>query len=140
VATNGSQGFVAAWLVHAKGAAVRTLPRTRAAATPKAKKPVAQIQPAWNPVILIVNRPAKTNGASNPPPILLRSKPTTGKVVAELRPNTPLALLEPEARALKKMGVRGQWIKVRDNKGQVGYVAGVYVHQKKTNTKAKAKG
>jgi hypothetical protein len=142
VATNGSQGFVAAWLVHAKGAAVRSVARGTKGIAPsaRAKRAPAQIQPAWNPLVLVINRPAKASGAKNPLSPSLRSKPSTGKVVAELRPNTPLKALEPEARALKKIGVRGQWIKVQDNKGQIGYVAGVYVHQKKTQPKAQAKG
>ncbi len=138
VATNGSQGFVAAWLVHPKGADVRKITRTRAVvATPARKR---EIQPPWNPITLVVNRPAKASGIKNPPSPSLRSKPSTGKIVAELRPNTPLSIVESEATALKKMGVRGKWIRVRDNKGNTGYVAGIYVHQKKTKPKPKAKG
>jgi hypothetical protein len=141
VATNGSQGFVAAWLVQAKGAPARTPPRTRSIASAATAKPRAiDLQPEWSTVILVVDRPAKASGAKNPHSPSLRSKPSTGKIVAELRPNTPLKIVEPESRALKKIGVRGKWIKVRDNKGHIGYVAGIYVHQKKTNPKTQAKG
>ena len=138
VFTNGSEGFVAAWLVHAKGAEVRKIARSRSVVATAAQK--REVQPPWNPITLVVNRPAKASKAINPPSPSLRNKPSSGKILAELRPNTPLRIVEREATALKKIGVRGKWIHVRDNAGHMGYIAGIYVHQKKTKPKPKAKG
>ena len=126
VATNGSEGFVAAWLVHAKEADRKM--RAASRGLPKA---------AQAPITLVVNRPLKASTAKNPPSPSLRSKPSIGKILAELKPNTPLSVVEAQTTALKKIGVRGKWIKVRDNKINVGYVAGIYVHIKKTKIKAK---
>jgi hypothetical protein len=121
VATNGRTGFVAAWLVHSKSVGIAT---TRAAP----RDLVKDTQPGWQRVTLVVNRPRKASGAKNPPSPTLRSKPSVGKVLVELKPNTPLVIVESQSSALKKVGVRGKWIKVRDAAGNTGYVAAVYVH------------
>ena len=138
VATNGNTGFVAAWLVHAQEA-VREIARAAAQAKPATKK---QTQPDWNRVTLVVNRPRAASTVKNPPSPNLRSKPSTGQVIAELRPNTPLQIVEAPRTALKKIGVRGEWIKVSDNKGRTGYISALHVHIKKShaNKKRQAKG
>jgi hypothetical protein len=42
---------------------------------------------------------------------------------------TSFVVLEPHATAQKKVGVQGQWLKVKDVSGQEGYVAAWYVTQ-----------
>jgi len=139
VATNGSRGFVAAWLVHAQEVATRAARPISPIKQPASRR---QVQPDWNRITLVVNRPAKASSAANPASPRLRSKPSTGKVIAELRPNTALQIVGSQRIALKKIGVRGQWIKVRDNQGHIGYISALHVHVRKSNAAKKptAKG
>ena len=150
VATNGSQGFVAAWLVQEKSA-------TRAVARADAKQPAERVRsmgapvsepdmpPVMQPPLRIplrikVKRPVKVTGKTTPV-ISLRAKPSTGKVIVELKANSMLEVLETSKAASKKIGVRGKWIKVRDSKGNVGYVSGSAVQEESaTRGTKKAKG
>ena len=151
VATNGSQGFVAAWLVQEKSA-------TRAVGKSAAKQPTEHARsigahmfsepdmpPVMQPPLRIplrikVKRPVKVTGKTTPV-ITLRAKPSTGKVIVELKANSMLEVLETSKAASKKIGVRGKWIKVRDSKGNVGYVSGSAVQEESaTRGTKKAKG
>jgi len=150
VATNGSQGFVAAWLVQEKSA-VRALEpfdakapsgqRARARTGAPVSEPDAApvLQPSLRKVLLVkVKRVAvKDKPAAK---VLLRSKPSTGKIVAELKANAVLEVQESGKAALKKIGVRGKWVKVRDGKGNVGYVSGLAVVIAEEKKQPKAKG
>lgn len=48
-------------------------------------------------------------------------------LIKRLSLNTTLGVEEPEDQANRKIGVNGQWLKVKDASGQVGYVAAWYV-------------
>ena len=154
VATNGSQGFVAAWLVQEKSGTraiaradidVKTpAERARMSAARKAAAkrgaPISEpdsppvMQPSLRITLLLtVVAPTKVAGQAKGkkgPTINLRAKPSTGKIVAALKPNAVLEVVESPKPALKKIGVRGKWIKVRDSLGQVGYISGLSVVQR----------
>jgi SH3-like domain-containing protein len=48
-------------------------------------------------------------------------------LIRRIPPTEQLASLEPASQAISKIGVQGQWIKVRDASEREGYVAAWYV-------------
>lgn len=58
--------------------------------------------------------------------LALRDAPVNGAVLARLPPGTQLSVLEPAEQAQPKVGIRGQWLNVRDDEWRVGYVAAWY--------------
>ncbi len=71
----------------------------------------------------------------------LRSGPSTGASILALESaGTYLLSLEPQASALAKIGVNGQWINARDALGNAGYVAAWYVQGPAGSTPAPAPG
>jgi uncharacterized protein YgiM (DUF1202 family) len=110
---NGDQGYVAAWyLSETKG------------------KPVAA---GGTPA------PTASTGTGNLPPGALLFVPTAQlslRTEPKVAPETliryipiteQLVSLEPAQQAIPKVGVEGQWLKVRDSSGKEGYVAAWYV-------------
>ena len=148
VATNGNQGFVAAWLVQEKSG-TRAIARAGAKApttlarrsgTRRVDAPVSEpdappvMQPPLRVVVMLtIKGPTKVAG-KKAVAISLRAKPSTGKIIVELKPNVVVEVVEAPKAALKKIGVRGKWIKVRDSAGNIGYVAGVYVIERVKKT------
>jgi uncharacterized protein YkwD len=66
--------------------------------------------------------------ALDPPGLRLRAQATTASdTLAFEAPSTVLTVLETEATARPKIGVNGQWIRVRDASSREGYVAAWYV-------------
>ena len=66
--------------------------------------------------------------ALDPPGLRLRAQATTASnTLAFEAPGTVLTVLETEAAARPKIGVNGQWIRVRDESSREGYVAAWYV-------------
>ena len=64
----------------------------------------------------------------DPPGLRLRAQATTASdTLAFEAPGTLLTVLETEASARPKIGVNGQWIRVRDASSRQGYVAAWYV-------------
>lgn len=64
----------------------------------------------------------------DPPGLRLRAQPTTASdTLAMQSPGALLHVLESESAARSKIGVNGQWIRVRDVNGLEGYVAAWYV-------------
>jgi len=62
--------------------------------------------------------------------IRLREGSSTTSVSRKIEPaGTRLMVLEPAATAEGKIGVYGQWLKVRDPQGAEGYVAAWYVQK-----------
>jgi hypothetical protein len=118
--TSGLQGYTAAWYV-----------------TRKAGKPPAPPSDAKTPA----KPPAKPKPKAPPTPIkgfavvpttdglAFRSSTTVSSatLIKRLPLNTTLAVEESEDQARRKVGVNGQWLKVKDASGQVGYVAAWYV-------------
>jgi len=101
----GRQGYVAAWYLSLD--------------------PKAEAEKATAPVTgqkgFIVN--PTTSG------LALRRMPKVAadNIIKRLPQSAKLMVLEPEADAKKKVGVQGQWLKVREVSGTVGYVAAWYV-------------
>src|SRR5688572_33512826 len=64
----------------------------------------------------------------DPPGLRLRAQATTASdTLAFEAPGTLLTVLETEAIARPKIGVNGQWIRVRDASSREGYVAAWYL-------------
>ena len=64
----------------------------------------------------------------DPPGLRLRAQPTTASdTLAFEAPGALLNVLEAEAAARSKIGVNGQWIRVRDANAREGFVAAWYV-------------
>ena len=117
---NGSQGYVAAWYV------------TRKAGTPPT--PPGETQPTLpsQPITPPPTPPEAIDGFAVVTIIeglAFRTQPTVTNtnLIKRLSLNTRLAVDEPEELAKSKIGVNGQWLKVKDPSGKVGYVAAWYV-------------
>ncbi len=108
-AADGTQGYVAAWLVS----------RTKnTAAPPAGSAPAAVVVPKDAPVV-------KTNVDA----LKLRSKPdSTDATILKMYPiGTELKCLEPAADIKRKVGVMYEWLKVSDVESKQGVVAAWYV-------------
>jgi hypothetical protein len=100
----GDQGYVAAWYVS-------NIPGQRASSAATAELPPGAL--AFVPV-------AELSFRSQPliaPETLIRRIPVTEQLVC----------IEPPSQAIPKVGVTGQWLKVRDAANREGYVAAWYV-------------
>jgi hypothetical protein len=137
-AADGTSGWVAAWLVHSRTVAVAT----------KALEPTTQrkrkgakgldletaVQPPLRVAIQVKIKKTAKSAA-------IRSKPRDGKVMLKVKPSTALTVLDSEKTAARKIGKRGQWLRVRVKK-VIGYVSAAYVELKpvkKAAARAKAK-
>ena len=117
---NGSQGYVAAWYV------------TRKAGTPPIPPGETQPTPPSQPITPPPTPPEPIDGFAVVTIIeglAFRTQPTVTNtnLIKRLSLNTKLAVDEPEELAKRKIGVNGQWLKVKDPSGKVGYVAAWYV-------------
>ncbi|MGH2523634.1 MAG: SH3 domain-containing protein [Anaerolineales bacterium] len=97
---------------------------TTSAAPPATPKPVTSPPPpaqtSFGPGFVVM---------SNVDALTLRSQPqiSNANVIRRLSANSKLLVLEQEASAKAKIGVKDQWLKVRDIEGREGYVAAWYV-------------
>lgn len=108
-APDGTEGYVAAWLVS----------KTKNAAAPEPGKPPAPVPvPKDAPVV-------KTNVDG----LKLRSRPdNTDATILKMYPiGTELKVLEPASEVKRKVGVQFEWLKVADVEGKQGVVAAWYV-------------
>jgi len=111
---NGDQGYVAAWYISdAKG-------QPATPATPA--KPATATAPAVNlPAGALAFLPTEELSFRTQPVIapetLIRRIPVTEQVIS----------IEPPNQVIPKVGVTGQWLKVRDTSNKVGFVAAWYV-------------
>jgi hypothetical protein len=117
---SGLQGYTAAWYVTRKAGKPPEPPSdaktpTKLPAQPKPKEPP-------KPITGFAVVPT-TDG------LAFRSSTTVSDatLIKRLPLNTTLGVEEPEDQARRKVGVNGQWLKVKDTSGQVGYVAAWYV-------------
>jgi hypothetical protein len=104
----GEQGYVAAWLVRP---AQETAPAER----------TDTVQPeAGQPMVVYSTADGR---------LALRRQPMKleANVICWAPHGSEFAVLEPVRLALAKIGVEGQWLKVRDILGNQGYVAAWYV-------------
>ena len=145
----GVQGYTAAWyLSEVKGApppgsettaaatpAATTTTTTAAATTtaastgsaanaPKSTKPL----PAGAMSLIPTDNVAFRTSTAISPETLIRRIPVTEKVIS----------LEPSDQTIKKIGVMGEWLNVRDETGVDGYVAAWYVKYASGSTAATA--
>ena len=105
---DGKEGYVAAWYVTLEDAATP-------AATPSTPAPALTVA---------------VSGLVGSGGIRLRAGPSTASASIKIEPaGTRLTVLEPAATANGKIGVYGQWLKVRDPQGAEGYVAAWYVQK-----------
>ena len=117
---SGLQGYTAAWYLARKAGKPPDPPRNaktpaKAPVQPKPKEPP-------NPIKGFAVVPT-TDG------LAFRSSTTISgaALIRRLHLTITLSVEEPEDQARRKVGVSGQWIKVKDASGQVGYVAAWYV-------------
>ena len=117
---SGLQGYTAAWYVTRKAGKPPASPSdTKTPAKPPAKpKPKTLPTPIKGFAVV-----PTTEG------LAFRSSTTVSDatLIKRLPLNTTLGVEEPEDQAKPKVGVYGQWLKVKDASGQVGYVAAWYV-------------
>jgi hypothetical protein len=117
---SGLQGYTAAWYV----ARMAGKPPP-----PPGESPPTTTEPPEEPKPKIPPKPIK--GFSVVPTtegLAFRTQPTVaGNLIKRLPLITTLAVDEPEDQAKQKVGVFGQWLKVKDASGKVGYVAAWYV-------------
>lgn len=125
---DGEQGYTAAWYVTKTKGETASLPIVTPTkpAQPAAAKPVqpAAAKPA---------QPVPTTGAMILAPttdeLAFRTKPVIAPETQIRRVSTTerFTVVEPVGQAGVKIGVQGQWIRVRDSGNQEGYVAAWYV-------------
>jgi SH3-like domain-containing protein len=118
----GDQGYVAAWYVSdvKGGTPAPTTPTTGTAATTTATTPAAAPAAKLPPGALAFIPLEELSLRTQPviaPETLIRRIPMTETVIC----------VEPANQAIPKVGVTGQWIKVKDAQGKEGYVAAWYV-------------
>jgi hypothetical protein len=121
---NGLQGYTAAWYLTLKAGTPPEPPGDLTSPVEITKPPVT------------IETPKPISGFSVVPTtdgLAFRSSTdiSTSSLIKRLSLATTLVVEEPEDQAQQKVGVYGQWLKVRDASGQVGYVAAWYV---KANT------
>lgn len=116
----GDQGYVAAWFVSdTKGAA--PAPAQPAAGSTTTAKPASTTAAAKVPPGSLAFVPLEELSLRSQPVIdpstLLRRVPVTETLIC----------VEPANQAIPKVGVTGQWLKVRDASSKEGFVAAWYV-------------
>ncbi len=135
----GVQGYTAAWYLSDKKGApppgsetttTTTSTTTTTTSTgsaenaPESTKPL----PAGALSLIPTDNVAFRTSTAISPDTLIRRIPTTEKVIS----------LEPSADTIKKIGVMGEWLNVRDETGRDGYVAAWYVKYASGSTAATA--
>lgn len=128
---NGDQGYVAAWYLSdtrgqpaasPSGSTPMAPGATAAAATTTAARPATATAPAvkLSPGALAFFPTEELSFRTQPvitPETLIRRIPPTEQLIC----------IEPAGQAIPKVGVTGQWLKVRDASNKEGYVAAWYV-------------
>ena len=124
----GKQAYTAAWYLSFKkgdpppGSTASTT--SSAASTAKSTKPI----PAGALSLIPTDNIAFRTSTAISPETLIRRIPTTEKVLS----------LEPSDQTIKKVGVMGQWLNVRDESGRDGFVAAWYVKYASGSTAVQA--
>jgi hypothetical protein len=117
----GDQGYVAAWYVsETKGGTPAPATTKPASATPASSTPAATPASKLPPGALAFLPIEELSLRTKPviaPETLIRRIPVSETVIC----------VEPANQAIPKIGVTGQWIKVKDAQNKEGYVAAWYV-------------
>lgn len=128
----GVQGYTAAWyLSDKKGAPLsgsEAAGSTPTAVTGTTSATSTKPLPVGALSLIPTDNVAFRTSTAISPETLIRRIPITEKVIS----------LEPPANTIKKIGVMGEWINVRDETGRDGYVAAWYVKYESGSTAATA--
>jgi hypothetical protein len=112
---NGDQGYVAAWYVsETKGKPAPSTPTV--ASTPSTTPPAVKLPPGALAFVPTEELSFRTQPVIAPETVI-RHVPVTETLIC----------IEPANQAIPKVGVTGQWLKVRDASNKEGYVAAWYV-------------
>lgn len=121
----GRDGYVAAWYVVQGPTVGGTEAPSEPAPTPEpgpAPLPEPGPEPGSAPLTVYVSQ------SVGPAGLRLRKTPSLGgALLAVEKAGTALTVLEPEAQARPKIGVKGKWLRVSDPGRLQGYVAAEYV-------------
>ncbi len=136
----GDQGYVAAWYVstdkEAKPAPPATPPAQPATTgtTVTTTTPATSVKPSTTPL------PPGSMALLPTEEVAFRTQPlvSADTLIRRIPPTEQLASLEPSSQVIGKVGVQGQWIKVRDASSRDGYVAAWYVKYASGSTTAAA--
>jgi hypothetical protein len=114
----GDQGYVAAWYVSdTKGQPAAPSQPTRSSATTGTTSiPAVKVPPGSLALVPTEEVSFRTQPLIDPS-TLIRRVPVTETLIC----------VEPASQAISKVGVTGQWLKVRDASNKEGYVAAWYV-------------
>lgn len=117
---SGLKGYAAAWYLARKAGTLPAPPKGTISPTSPPSK--TQPQKPANPIEGFAVIPT-TDG------LAFRSSTSlsAATLIKRLDLNTILAVVEPEDQARRKVGTHGEWLKVKDTSGRVGYVAAWYV-------------
>ncbi|HSL31565.1 MAG TPA: SH3 domain-containing protein [Anaerolineales bacterium] len=110
---NGDQGYAAAWYL----ADTRAGPTTTAVPSSTTNAPAASQLPTGALAFIPTEQIAFRTQPVVAPETVIRYIPVTEQLVS----------LEPAGEVIAKVGVTGQWLRVRDTTNKVGYVAAWYV-------------
>ena len=130
---NGDQGYVAAWFVSDQKGQPPT-PATPAVVTVSSSQPAAATATAKPITSAMTTAPAVKLPAGAlaflpTEELSFRTQPVIAPetLIRRIPPTEVLVCIEPANQAIPKVGVQGQWLKVRDVSNKVGYVAAWYV-------------
>jgi len=116
---SGDQGYVAAWYVSEK----KGTPPVAASGITSSSIPTISTTSTSNPL------PAGAIALYPVEELLLRTQPVIAPetMIRRIPVTEQLICIEPPNQAIPKVGVTGQWLKVRDASNKEGYVAAWYV-------------
>jgi hypothetical protein len=115
----GDQGYVAAWYVSETKGQPPAPPAPKPASAPGTSTPPAPAKPL--PAGALALLPTEELSFRTQPVIA----PET--LIRRVFPTEQLVCVEPASQAIPKVGVTGQWLKVRDASNREGYVAAWFV-------------
>jgi hypothetical protein len=130
-ADDGLQGYVAAWLVHLEYEVEE--PKEDPSFVPESAVALPVIERIQQPLrrnkIVSVDRSAKN--------AKLRQTPPRGKILASLKPGDLLEVIEPASDLAARVNKRGQWMRVRVQQGETGFVSSAFVSMPHSEIKSK---
>jgi len=120
----GDQGYVAAWYVSEKKGQPPAQTTTKpAAATASSSKPATVSTPASKPF------PPGSLAFLPTEELSFRTQPVIAPetLIRRIPVNEQVVCVEPASQAIPKVGVTGQWLRVRDASNKEGYIAAWFV-------------
>jgi hypothetical protein len=126
---SGQQGYTASWYVSTEKDATSVLGSSVTTSKSSTNAPVEN----WVPI------PPGAMSLIPTADVALRKRPIVdaSTLIRRVAPVEKLISLEPVDQTIKKLGVKGEWIHVQEQKGRQGYVAAWYVkYESGTNAQA----